>query len=405
MVRSRFLMLGRHPWLSTLLVGETLTFVLLGALTWSAWRTMPALPTVLPEQEVTVFPRLDTVDNVPLSAEEVLRLVHSVPGVQYAAIGNQSPYSSGLSWASRTWTDDAPGNDTVVATYFGSEAMLQTLGLSLIEGRDFSAVDFSHYIGDQTRMHAQGAPAIVSASLAKRLYPETTALGRRLYIYDDAPLTIVGVVSALPVPTNGFAQNPDGLSILLPTVPTDARLGPLLVRSGAGDRNRVTLAVDRLLNSAYPRSLIDAPRALSADRVASLRAVNSERQQALSIAAVLSVLVLLVTVVISTYWMVRHHRMELSLRRALGASHRELVREWGMELGALAGLGAVLGGLISCSPIAFRFSGGVPLLPPLQTALLAMGSAAALVLMATGLARRAFRIPPHLVSRSPSVRL
>lgn len=404
MVRSRLLLLGRHPWWSGLLVAEIAAFIVLASLAWSAWRAMPTPPPVLPEDEIIVFPSLDTVDNVPLPSASILRLVRSVPGVRHAAIANQSPYSFDVSWASRAWKDDARDDDAVVAIYFGTDAMVQTLGLHLIEGRDFAPADISAYGGDQTRLHARGAPAIISVSLAERLFPGTPAIGGRLHIRHDAPLTVVGVVAALPAAANGFRQNPEGFAILLPTAPADARLGPLLVRSGSGDRVRVSTAVEHVLKKAYPRGLSTASRPLSADRtaMASLRAVLP---RALSAGAGLGALVLLATLLLATEWMARHQRMELSLRRAFGASRHQLVREWGLELGALAGLGAMLGGLISGSPIASRLSGGLPLLPPLHTALLATACAAALALMATWIAMRAFCIPPHLVSRSPSVRL
>lgn len=404
MVRSRLLLLGRHRWWSSLLVAEVVAFIMLASLAWSAWRAMPTPPPVLPEDEITVFPRLDTVDNVPLPSADVLELIRSVPGVRHAAVANQSPYSFDVSWASRAWKDDARSDNTVVAIYFGTDGMVQTLGLQLIEGRDFAPADLSVYSGDQTRLHARGAPAIISASLAERLFPGTSAIGGRLQIHHDAPLTVIGVVAALPAAGNGFRQNPEGFSILLPTAPADARVGPLLVRSASGDRVRVSTAVERMLKKAYPRGLPAASRPLSADRIA-MASLRPLLPRALSAAAGLAALVLLATLLFATEWMARHQRLELSLRQAFGATRHQIVREWGLELGALAGLGAMLGGLIAGSPIASRLSGGLPLLSPLHTVLLATACAAALALVATWLAVRAFRIPPHLVSRSPSVRL
>lgn len=404
MVRSRLLLLGRHPWWSSLLVTEVTAFIVLASLAWSAWRAMPAPPRVLPEDEITVFPRPDTVDNVPLPSADVLRLVRSVPGVRHAAIANQAPYSFDVSWASRAWKGDARGDDVVVATYFGTDAMVQTLGLDLIEGRGFAPGDISVYVGDQTRLHAQGAPTIISASLAERLFPRTSAIGGRLYIHHASPLTVIGVVAALPAAANGFRQNPEGFAVLLPTAPADARLGPLLVRSSSEDRVRVSTLVERTLRQAHPRALSGASRPLSADRT-SMASFRSVLPRALSAGAGLGAGVLLVTLLLATEWMARHHRMELSLRRAFGASRNQLAHEWGLELGVLAALGAMLGGLISGSPVALQLSGGLPILPPLQTALLATACAGALALMATWLATRAFRIPPHLVSRSPSGRL
>ena len=405
MVRSRLLMLGRHPWVSALLVSEVVALVVLGALAWSAWRTMPVMPPVLPEEEITVFPRLDTVDNVPLRSADLLRLVNAVPGVRHAAVANQSPYSPNVSWAARAWRDDALDDGAIVATYFGSEEMLRTLGLRLTAGRNFEPSEFRPYAGDQTRMHARGSPAIISASLAERLFSRTPAIGQRLHIYDDAPLTVVGVVSELPSATNGFTQNPDGFSVLMPTWPTDARLGPLLVRSRADDRNGVAMAVERVLKGAYPRGLVMSPRSLATDRIASLDALRPERRHALSIGAGLCALAQLVTVLFTIGWMARHHRMELSLRRAFGARCTQLAREWVLELAALSGLGATVGWLLLCSPPVLRHVGDLSVLHPLETASLSLTCAVLLPALATWSAARAFSVSPHLVSRSPSVRL
>ena len=405
MVRSRLLMLGRHPWLSVLLVSEVVALVVLGTLAWSAWRTVPSLPSLLPEDEITVFPRLDTADNTPLPSAELLRRVKAVPGVRHAAIGNQSPYSPDVSWTARAWTDDAHGGDVVVATYFGSEARLQTLGLRVVERRDFMPVDFTSYTGDQTRMHATGAPAIISASLAKHLSPTAPVIGRRLYIHGDAPLTVVGVVSALPAATDGFAQNPEGFSILLPTVPADARLGPLLLRSGIGNRVRVAGGVEQALRTSFPRGILGTSRSLAADRTASLDSLYPERQRALWTAAGLCALCLLATLLLATDWMARQHRLELSLRMAFGARRNQLVREWSLELAAVTGLGATLGWLLLHSPVAARLASGALAVHPVETASLALACAIVLPVIATWAASHAFSIPPHLVSRSPSVRL
>ena len=101
---------------------------------------------------------------------------------------------------------------------------------------------------------------------------------------------------------------------------------------------------------------------------------------------------------------VQEHARELSLRRAAGATGRQLARRLRLEYLGLA-----------CAAASVGLAGGQWLLPhlvrgsapPSHGALVAAAAWAMLAvqLAAAWPAHLARRIPPHLVSRSPSVRL
>ena len=92
-----------------------------------------------------------------------------------------------------------------------SEDGLKTLGLRLLEGRDFAA---SEYVDDG----ADWIPSvIVSKALAQRLFPDQGAVGQSIYVFGDKPHRIVGIVEHLPRPRDGGSPAAEyDMSMLFP---------------------------------------------------------------------------------------------------------------------------------------------------------------------------------------------
>ncbi|MDE3137045.1 MAG: ABC transporter permease [Acidobacteriota bacterium] len=118
----------------------------------------------------------------------VIRRVEGVPGVTAAAVSDFLP-GSGYDWKPPVAPAEAPpGNDILAFTGNISPGFLRTIGVKLIAGRDFSWSD----LPQMPRV------AIVSRTLAARLFHSGDAIGRAISIGRDPDLQkteIVGVAS------------------------------------------------------------------------------------------------------------------------------------------------------------------------------------------------------------------
>ena len=130
-------------------------------------------------------------EEAPQFHRRLIEEAQNDPGVKSAAIGSCIPMSCGWQTVVQTFEEGRDSNPELLPTpnvglHFVSPGYFRTLGIHLLEGRDFTHTD--------TR-EAQRV-AIVSQSLAERLWPDRKALGRRLKIGDDGEFAhVVGVVA------------------------------------------------------------------------------------------------------------------------------------------------------------------------------------------------------------------
>ncbi|HVS13218.1 MAG TPA: ABC transporter permease [Thermoanaerobaculia bacterium] len=274
------------------------------------------------------------------------------------------------------------GERPEVAVDAVSPGYFEALGVPLLMGRAFDGRD-----------HAEAPPvAIVNEEIARRHFPGTSPIGRRLLASDDeTPLTIVGMVGSIK--QYGLREE-SPLEYFVPFDQQPRRSVHLVVRTNAGaaavaaDLKQVVAVLDPALPVA---EVVALDRALS-------ESVGRERFYALAMGAFASLAAILATLglygVIA--YSVEQRRRELGLRMALGARRSELFRSVvsrGITLGiigVLLGLGAAL--LLARSLGGLLFGVGV-------TDPIAFGGAALLVLAIAGAAsslpaRRATRVDP-----------
>ena len=128
-----------------------------------------------------------------------LAMLRQTPGIVNATITNSIPVSS--SGSSSGFTTEAGRRESTVgsAMYYVDEQALDTMGLELIAGRDFSASDMSLRNSGDTHFPDN---IIVSLAFAEALFPGegAQAAGRSIYTARDQPLRITGIVRQLQAP-------------------------------------------------------------------------------------------------------------------------------------------------------------------------------------------------------------
>jgi predicted permease len=142
--------------------------------------------------------------NTRLFLADLLGRLQTAPQVRSAAAVNWKPLgASTINMAVRDIGRPSDGESTVLADWrYVTPGYFQTLGLSVVRGRDFT---------DQDRMHPIQAPPwniIISQELADELWPSDDPLGRQVFLWDDeqATGTVVAVVENMR--ERGLDRNP-----------------------------------------------------------------------------------------------------------------------------------------------------------------------------------------------------
>jgi putative ABC transport system permease protein len=273
--------------------------------------------------------------------EDLVSRARAVPGVRYAAaVANVIPPRDLVT------SDHVPEPIQVVTGHLSqigydlvSPDYLRTNGLPIVAGRGFTAAD-------------AGAPgaAIVSRSMAERLWPHQRPVGRLLKLGPSTSsarwIPVVGVVG------DRYEPGPD--SIVAAAAPDLAVTGPigcqavaLSVQTGSGDP-RTAIALYHALRAAAPGALVTEVRSDKASYDAGLR---TQRLVTL-LFAVFSVFALVLSSVgvfaILSY-VVSQRMRELAMRRALGADLPEVRRLIGKQALELVLAGTAIGGVLALS--------------------------------------------------------
>jgi putative ABC transport system permease protein len=300
------------------------------------------------DEDNIFFAYAENVDvNPNLGAEQAsdLGALRAMPGVVDAYATNSFPLQGG-GWSMSVGLVASQKTPTAVSSfYFGDDHALQTLGLKLMAGRNFSA---SEIVDRDSNAFPPVSGFIITRNLADKLFPAGDALGKSVYVESETkPTPIIGIVDRLQGPFvdasgyfGSFAEN----SILAPYRLLDA-YSTFAVRAAAGSLNQVMKAAEKTLGS------INGSRIVTVQSMAEVRksAYRSDRGLALILGVVTVTLVAVTSFGmfgLTSYW-VAQRRRQIGIRRALGATRLAILRQFQQENLVIAVLGAVAGIVLS----------------------------------------------------------
>jgi predicted permease len=104
----------------------------------------------------------------------------AMPGIEWAAVTSRPPIHGARSRPFRIGGQpDAPGRQPMAGDILVSSGYFQTLGIPILRGRAFADTDTG----------SSPPVVIVSGSFARTFFPGTTAIGRRIEVLEEEPLT------------------------------------------------------------------------------------------------------------------------------------------------------------------------------------------------------------------------
>ena len=336
-----------------------------------------------------------------ITAQDLVAL-HSVPGVKAAALTNMVPFG-GSSWNSDIGTspEREGGQEINTAMYMGSAGLLETLGVKLIAGRDFTPEEYSDY--DAVR--AKTAPlssVIITRGVAEHLYPGQNAVGKPAYVWGKEPQIIVGVIDHIARPNDLGSTRPATAryAMVLPVTLSYSIGGNYLIRVDRTRRAETLAAAERALNGVDPNRIVLERQLFEEVRSEYFRQDKAMAYLLVGVSIALLIITALGVVGLASFW-VQQRTRQIGIRRALGATRSDILRYFQTENFILATLGIVLGmGLAYAINLWLMDKYHVARLPfeflPIGAALLwLLGQIAVL-----GPALRAATIPPAIATRT-----
>ena len=329
--------------------------------------------------------------------EEDLDLLRNTPGVINAVASNSFPLRQG-GWSMALALE--PGNQTPEsigsAIYFVDEHGIETFDLTLIDGENFSPEQVTWNNPEDNTWPAYG---IITRALGEDLFPDAAGnyVGRTMYVNDNDPVKVVGVVDTLqaPWPSWGDVER----SMLVPQQ-RSSEFVRYIIRTEPGMRDSLMPEIEAALAASNKDRIIRD--VVTMDQVRKLAYVGDT-----AMIKILGFVVLMLTIITSlgivglASFNVSRRTRQIGIRRALGASKPAVVRYFLVENSIISAVGLVVGAALSIGlniamveafslePLAWY------VIPAGMLALWAVGQAAV-----AGPARRASNIAPSIATRS-----
>ena len=338
-----------------------------------------------------------------------LATLRNLPGVRDAFASQAYPMEEGggglVSIKHRV---EQTAKAQLALSYLADEHALDTFGIALVAGRNFRADEIGS-LGPYDKVVP--AVIIITRDLAQKLFPDSAAVGQRVYLSDDGPSTIIGMVDRLQ---GGYAgsstRSIDEDTVLVPARYASSDDGAsypggtiYLVRAQPGQLAAVLRAAPAALVAQNRMRVISPEDGVVTLAQAREKAYATDRGVAIMMGMV-CVLLLLATaggiVGLSSFW-VGQRRRSIGVRRALGATRGDILRYFQTENALIVGIGVALG-------VALGIAANLSLmthyeLPRMPLWLLGVGALLLWLLgqlAVFGPARRAAAVPPVEATRS-----
>ncbi|HEU4813718.1 MAG TPA: FtsX-like permease family protein [Xanthomonadaceae bacterium] len=346
----------------------------------------------------------DEAENAALTATDLAAL-RALPGVVAAESVNQVPYWNS-SWNSSVNLEEDQTHPTLDATtYLAGDQLFETLGLTLVAGRDFNPDEFVEWEAFSAPNADVGLPAaIITTRMVETMWPGETpseVVGRHFYSWGPTPIRVVGVVDHMIRP-NDYGGDYEHAMLLPVRVPYSLGGNYLIRVDDPARRAEVLQAAMDVVRSNGPSRILLEDNSMTLEQMRRDYYREDRAMAWLLVAVIVALLVVtaLGIVGLASFWVAQRTK-QIGVRRALGATRGQILRYFQTENFLLATIGIVLGMLMAYGInqlLMERYE-----LPRLPALYLPVGAVALWLLgqiAVFGPARRAAAVPPAVATRS-----
>jgi putative ABC transport system permease protein len=330
--------------------------------------------------------------------DQDLDALRQFPGVENAIMTNTVPLQGG-GWGQQFQVEQGDDKDAIgTAIYFVDEHGLDTFGVELVAGRNFSPTEVSWF--DPDSGHMWPPIAIITAAFAKQLFPEfevADVVGKTVYIDSSIPVRIIGIVDRMQAAWKSFNYIEN--SALVPQK-RGAEAARYVIRTEAGQRDRLIADIENLLAGRSQSRIIRGTKTMTEVRHDAYLEDRAMIRLLVFIASILTAVTALGIVGLASFSVARRTR-QIGTRRALGASRPAILRYFMLENFLISSLGVFAGAVLAVglnmwmvqtfnlAPLAWY------MVPLAMLVLWLVGQVAVF-----GPARRASRVSPAIATRT-----
>jgi len=288
--------------------------------------------------------------NHAVTVQADLNYLQSLPGVVAAATTSHIPQgfgSSSLPFAADPAVLEKGGGEPAII-YFGSEKLIETLGIKLLAGRTFDAAAVRPPATDGREMFGNwSSEVVITRNLADKLFPKGNALGKTLHAgLVNKPATIVGIVEFVQhMPAMGRAAEFFRTAVMLPAIVPGPNTA-YLVRTRPGMRDATMARVEKEMADLQPGRYLASMESLSTT-VDRQRLSSRSSTVTLSIVALFVLGVTMVGIVGLAAFTVATRTKQLGTRRAIGATRFQIVRYFLVENWIITSAGVLIGSALA----------------------------------------------------------
>ncbi|MBS0199223.1 MAG: ABC transporter permease [Proteobacteria bacterium] len=268
--------------------------------------------------------------------------IRAIPGVESVAMINQTPLQNG-SWNSsfEITPNGRGGRDNNATLYMGDDDMVRTLGTHIVRGRDFNPEEYLDVPDRAAASAAVPRALIITDAFAKRMFPDSDALGKSLYL-DQTPIPIVGIVDRLQRPGRDPSLESAQYSALIPFRQPFTQSAYIIRTKPGTNRGEVLKAAIAAVQKNDAHRIIGEQKTF-----AELRDRYYAQPKAMIwLLSAVTLVLLMVTafgiVGLASFW-VQQRTKQIGVRRALGATRGDILRYFQTENFLIVAGGVVLG--------------------------------------------------------------
>jgi putative ABC transport system permease protein len=332
-----------------------------------------------------------------------IAMLRALPGVADAYATNAYPLVGGA-WQSGVRLD--PNSQHFVSEgasiYFVDDHTMNTLGVKITEGRNFRPDE----IGTLVPNGSPDAPSIiVTRTVANRAFPDGHALGKALYIgnSDAHPSTIIGIVEHVQTPQTNSSDDIYWRDSIFVPMHLSGNGAAFVIRAQPGRLSTLLRTVPDALKALSARRVIPQPHGVMPFSQVREMAYRSDRGLAWMLAGICLTLLVVTAagiVGLTSFW-VGQRRRQIGIRRALGATRRDILVYFLTENGLISVAGALAGVVLAFSLNAWMMRA----FETSRLSLLYVGSGVLILIVLGQLAvwspaRRASLVPPVEATRT-----
>ncbi|MCH1929747.1 FtsX-like permease family protein [Shewanella sp. A25] len=266
-----------------------------------------------------------------------LDILRTLPGVIDASPTSMVPLSGG-GWSSNFKL--SPEKDSKSspnsAMYLGDEHFINTLGVKLIEGRNFYPQEITNEFTES------GGKMLVSKALAEKIWPDESPLGKRLYM-GTQQFEIIGVIERLQ---HAWVDNDNLEFSTVMSVDLTSEFKHYLVRAKASDIEHLKVKIPEVLHKDNQSRVIEGFKTIAERRIEAYR----DHELMATVLTMMVILLLLITslgVTGMVMFNIQRRTKQIGTRRALGAKKRDIISYFLVENYLLCLVGGTIGVLLA----------------------------------------------------------